>query len=60
MHYAAHAETLAQFFDGLGMHHPQRVNPAASIFFEFLKIESVPSVRVYYKPDLNTTIPLRL
>lgn len=46
-HYAAHAETLSQFFDGLGLHQRGRSFPSSAMIFEFLKLS-------------NNTLALRL
>lgn len=35
VHYAAHAETLAQFFDGLGIHKTGRSFPSSALILEF-------------------------
>lgn len=35
IHYAAHAETLAKFFDGLGIHRPVRTFPSSALIIEF-------------------------
>eukprot|EP00347_Sterkiella_histriomuscorum_P023194 403335592 len=37
IHYAAHAETLAAFFDGLGIHRVKRSFPGSALFFEIYK-----------------------
>jgi hypothetical protein len=60
MHYAGHAETLAKFFDGLDVHRVQRSNPGSSLFFEFLKDDQEYYIRMLFKPDINTTIPIRI
>lgn len=51
MHYASHAETLAMFFDGLGIHRVTRSPPASALFIEFLKENDEYYVRMYFNPD---------
>ena len=36
IHYAAHAETLSDFFEGTALHQIQRQYPASAFFFEFI------------------------
>ena len=48
IHYAAHAETLAAFFDGLGIHRTVRSFPGSALFFEFVKSGSSIIVKMYY------------
>ena len=52
IHYAAHAETLSQFFDGLGIHRLGRSFPSSAIIFEFLKVTTLnvvtPAVRMVF------------
>jgi hypothetical protein len=48
-HFAAHAETLSQFFDGLGLHQRGRSFPSSAMIFEFLKLSnSTLAVRLLY------------
>ena len=49
IHYAAHAETLAQFFDGFGLHKLGRSFPSSALIIEFVTINKQLAVRfVYY------------
>lgn len=61
-HYAAHAETLSQFFDGLGLHQKGRSFPSSAIIFEFLKQSGTGlSVRLnYYDGETQEESVLRI
>lgn len=48
IHYAAHAETLSQFFDGIGLHRKGRSFPASAMIFEFVIKEEKVWVRLMY------------
>ncbi|CDW91251.1 histidine acid phosphatase family protein [Stylonychia lemnae] len=48
IHYAAHAETIAAFFDGLGIHRTVRSFPGSALFFEFVKVDGKLNIRMYY------------
>jgi len=48
IHYAGHAETLAAFFDGMGIHRTVRSFPGSALFFEFIKADGKLMVRMYY------------
>lgn len=53
IHYAAHAETLAMFFDGLNLHQVVRSPPASALFLEFFNDSDLDElyVRMYFNPD---------
>ena len=51
VHYASHAETLAVFFEALGIHKVDRAPAASAIFLEFLKEDDKFFVRAIYKND---------
>ena len=53
VHYAAHAETLSLFFEGLGFHKVDRVAPAAAFFIEFFRKDKEHYVRIYFKNDVD-------
>jgi hypothetical protein len=65
IHYAAHAETLAQFFDGLELHKIDRSPAGSALFIEFIKVhhgeyefkEGVHKheyfVRAFFKPNVT-------
>ena len=59
IHYAAHAETLAQFFDGLDLHRATRVPAGSAMFIEFLKEQEEYYVRLYFKPSVTTEEHIR-
>jgi hypothetical protein len=47
IHYAAHAETLATMFEGLGLHRKTRVSAGSSLFIEFISDRSEYFIRIY-------------
>jgi hypothetical protein len=57
--YLAHAETLMQYFDGLGLHTYQRPPASAALFFEFYRIKEDIYAKLMYKKDPETTIDLK-
>eukprot|EP00347_Sterkiella_histriomuscorum_P016873 403351519 len=61
IHYAAHAETLAAFFDGMGIHRVKRSFPGSALFFEFYRSsQGAMYVKLnYFNGDSRTTDPVR-
>ncbi|CDW86220.1 esophageal gland cell secretory protein 21 [Stylonychia lemnae] len=52
IHYAAHAETLSLFTEGLGMHSPKRAQPGSALFIEFYRGDDAQSyVRFFIKNE---------
>jgi len=63
IHYAAHAETLAVFFDGLAIHRPTRSFPASAMMIEFVRNTSNNALGVkliYYNGENRTESVLRI
>ncbi len=58
IHYAAHAETLSLFYEGLGIHRPVRADPGEALFFEFFKEDGQHYVRLIQKNSKETIIKL--
>lgn len=53
IHYAAHAETLGVFLEGLGIRRVTRVPPGGALFIEFVKREGKLHVRFYLYGDVD-------
>lgn len=49
IHYAAHAETLSLFYEALGLHRPDRADPAEALLIEFVKRSGKHLVRFVQK-----------
>jgi hypothetical protein len=50
IHYAGHAETLSDIFEGLGLHTIQRKYPASAFFVEYLlQKDGTLAVRMFIK-----------
>jgi hypothetical protein len=49
IHYAAHAETLSLFYEALGLHRPDRADPAEAFFIEYFKEDDKYYVRMVQK-----------
>ncbi len=61
IHYCGHAETLADFFDALGMHRVQRSLPASSFLIEFFSVNDQNQVRFkYLSSDSNQEETFRI
>jgi hypothetical protein len=48
IHYAGHMETLAKFFDGLGVHRLEKSPPGSALFFEFFRENGNNYVRSFF------------
>jgi len=53
IHYAAHAETLGVFLEGLGIRRVTRVPPGGALFIEFVKRQGQVYVRFYLYGDVD-------
>lgn len=50
IHYAGHAETLSDFFEGLGLHKIQRSYPSSAFFVEYLiNSNDTLAIRMFFK-----------
>ena len=53
IHYAAHAETLTVFLEGLGILRLTRVPPGGALFVEFVRINGTVHLRFLLYGDVN-------